>query len=65
MPPILEINAAAKGFGRRSDRSPVLRDLNLSVEEGDFVSIIGYSGTGKSTLINLVGGLLKPDGGSA
>jgi nitrate/nitrite transport system ATP-binding protein len=35
------------------------------VEEGDFVSIIGYSGTGKSTLINLIAGLLKPDSGSA
>jgi nitrate/nitrite transport system ATP-binding protein len=64
MPPILEINSAAKGFGRGSSRSEVLRDLNLSVEEGDFVSIIGYSGTGKSTLINLIAGLLKPDKGS-
>lgn len=64
MPPILEINAAAKGFGRGKTRSEVLRDLNLSVEEGDFVSIIGYSGTGKSTLINLIAGLLKTDTGS-
>jgi nitrate/nitrite transport system ATP-binding protein len=64
MPPILEINSAAKGFGRGNSRSEVLRDLNLSVEEGDFVSIIGYSGTGKSTLINLIAGLLKPDEGS-
>jgi nitrate/nitrite transport system ATP-binding protein len=64
MPPILEINSAAKGFGRGRDRSEVLRELNLSVEEGDFVSIIGYSGTGKSTLINLIAGLLKPDSGS-
>jgi nitrate/nitrite transport system ATP-binding protein len=64
MPPILEINAAAKGFGRGSSRSEVLRDLNLSVDEGDFVSIIGYSGTGKSTLINLIAGLLKPDTGN-
>ena len=64
MRPILEITGAAKGFGRGSARSTVLRDLNLSVEEGDFVSIIGYSGTGKSTLINLIAGLLKPDSGS-
>jgi nitrate/nitrite transport system ATP-binding protein len=64
MPPILEINAASKGFGRGSSRSEVVRDLNLSVEEGDFVSIIGYSGTGKSTLINLIAGLLKTDTGS-
>lgn len=64
MRPILEITGAAKSFGRGSARSAVLRDLNLAVEEGDFVSIIGYSGTGKSTLINLIAGLLKPDSGS-
>ncbi|WP_035616396.1 ABC transporter ATP-binding protein [Haloferula sp. BvORR071] len=64
MPPILEINAASKGFGRGYSRSTVLRDLNLSVAEGDFVSIIGYSGTGKSTLINLIAGLQKPDTGA-
>lgn len=61
MTPIVELSGISKGFSR----SPVLRDINLSVAEGDFVSIIGYSGTGKSTLINLVAGLLKPDTGSA
>ena len=64
MPPILEINTASKGFGRGHARSTVLRDINLSVEEGDFVSIIGYSGSGKSTLINLIAGLLKADTGT-
>ena len=65
MPPIVELSGISKGFGRGLARSTVLHDINLSVAEGDFVSIIGYSGTGKSTLINLVAGLLKPDGGSA
>lgn len=60
MPPILEISGASKSFAGAT----VLRDLDLTVEEGDFVSIIGYSGTGKSTLINLIAGLLKPDTGS-
>ncbi len=64
MNPILEITGAAKGFGRGSKHAAVLRDLNLSVAEGDFVSVIGYSGTGKSTLMNLIAGLLKPDSGS-
>jgi nitrate/nitrite transport system ATP-binding protein len=64
MPPIVELNGVSKGFGRGYSRSTVLRDISLSVEEGDFVSIIGYSGTGKSTLINLIAGLLKPDTGS-
>ena len=65
MTPILELTNVSKSFGRAHQRNIVLRDVNLSVQEGDFVSIIGYSGTGKSTLINLIAGLLKPDSGSA
>ncbi len=65
MPPILELNSVSKSFGRAHELHNVLRDVNLTVEEGDFVSIIGYSGSGKSTLINLVAGLLKPTVGSA
>jgi len=61
MPPILQLSSASKSFSG----VPVLRDIDLTVEEGDFVSIIGYSGSGKSTLINLIAGLLKPDSGRA
>lgn len=42
----------------------VLKDINLSVAEGEFISIIGPSGCGKSTLINLFAGLLFPSAGS-
>lgn len=62
---ILQLSGVSKSFGRAHERNAVLRDVNLAVEEGDFVSIIGYSGTGKSTLINLIAGLLKPDKGTA
>lgn len=62
---ILELTAVSKSFGRAHERNTVLRDINLTVQEGDFVSIIGYSGSGKSTLINLIAGLLKPDIGIA
>jgi nitrate/nitrite transport system ATP-binding protein len=62
---ILELSGVSKSFGRRNERNIVLRDVNLTIEEGDFVSIIGYSGSGKSTLINLIAGLLKPDTGTA
>jgi nitrate/nitrite transport system ATP-binding protein len=62
---ILELSGVSKSFGRSHERNTVLRDVNLAVREGDFVSIIGYSGTGKSTLINLIAGLLKPDSGTA
>jgi nitrate/nitrite transport system ATP-binding protein len=65
MSPILELSGVSKSYGRAHELSNVLRDVNLTVEEGDFVSIIGYSGTGKSSLINLVAGLLKPTTGRA
>lgn len=65
MSPLLELSTVSKHFGRAHGRSTVLHDINLRVDEGDFVSIIGYSGTGKSTLINLIAGLLTPDHGSA
>ncbi|TLD70182.1 ABC transporter ATP-binding protein [Phragmitibacter flavus] len=41
----------------------VLKDINIEVEEGEFVCIIGYSGTGKTSLMNLISGLAKPDTG--
>ncbi len=57
---LLELNNVSRGYGG----APVLRDISLTVNEGDFVSLIGYSGTGKSTLISLLSGLLKPDKGT-
>lgn len=63
--PLIEIKGASKGFGHNGSRSEVLKDINLSVEEGEFVVIVGYSGSGKSTLINLISGLVKPDTGEA
>ena len=65
MRPILELNGVSKSFGRAHERATILHDVNLTVNEGDFVSIIGYSGTGKSTLINRIAGLLKPNEGTA
>ena len=42
---------------------PVLRDINLSISEGEFVSIVGPSGCGKSTLLKLISGMIAPNGG--
>lgn len=61
MNPILKLTDVSKSFSGKT----ILKDINLTVEEGDFVSVIGYSGTGKSTLINLIAGLLKPTSGTA
>ncbi|MFO1486463.1 MAG: ABC transporter ATP-binding protein [Verrucomicrobiaceae bacterium] len=63
--PLIEIKGASKGFGYNGSRSEVLKNINLSVEKGEFVVIVGYSGTGKSTLINMISGLVKPDAGEA
>ena len=56
----LELKNVSKSFGASS----VLKDINLSVEKGEFVAIVGFSGAGKTTLISLIAGLLKPDSGS-
>lgn len=41
-------------------KTPVLRDISLSIEAGAFVSLVGMSGVGKSTLLRILGGLLEP-----
>ncbi len=60
----LELKNVSKGFGAGGQRAEVLKDINLSIEKGEFVAIVGYSGAGKTTLISLVAGLLRPDTGS-
>ena len=61
----LEIERAYKGFGPKWNRTEVLADINLEVEQGEFVAIVGFSGAGKTTLINLLSGLVTPDKGVA
>jgi len=48
----------------KTARTEVLRDINLSVERGEFVAIVGYSGAGKTTLLSLIAGLTTPDSGT-
>ena len=61
--PLLEMRSVSKGYGKGLTRTEVLRDMNLSVEDGEFVAIVGYSGTGKTTLISALAGLRSPDSG--
>ncbi len=64
MIPVIELRAAAKGYGAGATRSEVLADLNLELHDGEFLAIVGFSGSGKTTLINLLAGLHAPDAGS-
>lgn len=56
----LELTHIFKSYGN----TPVLHDVNLSLVEGEFVAIVGYSGQGKTTLMSMIAGLVKPDSGS-
>ncbi|MEK6265661.1 MAG: ABC transporter ATP-binding protein [Clostridium sp.] len=60
--PALEIKNINKIYGTKI-KTQVLFDINLSVEEGEFISIIGQSGSGKSTLLNIIGTLDAPTSG--
>lgn len=61
---LIEVQNVSKGFGSGAERREVLRDINLSIREGEFLAIVGYSGAGKTTLISMLAGLLRPDSGS-
>ena len=59
----LELQNVSKGYGANGRRTEVLRDINLDVQNGEFVAIVGFSGAGKTTLISLIAGLMRPDAG--
>lgn len=61
---IIELKKINKFFGSGSNRVHVLKNINLEIEKGDFVAIIGQSGSGKSTMMNIIGCLDVPTSGS-
>ena len=63
MAPFLKIDHISKSFSRGQVATQILRDIDLTIERGEYVSIIGHSGCGKSTLLNLVAGLLPVSAG--
>ena len=60
----LELKNVSKSFARAGGSVEVLRDINLAMNKGEFVAIVGYSGAGKTTLISLIAGLIRPDQGA-
>ena len=55
----LRLSNISKSYGA----SIVLKEINLSIEEGEFLTILGPSGSGKTTILRLIGGFTVPDNG--
>ena len=62
--PFITVSSLNKRYRVGSQDIHVLRDLQLSVEPGEMVAVMGASGVGKSTLLHLLGGLDRPDSGT-
>ena len=63
-PNIIELTKVTKTYYRANEKVEVLRDLDLTIQEGSFEALMGPSGSGKSTLLNLIAGLDSPTGGT-
>ena len=56
---LIRLSGVAKSF----DNDVILKSLNLSVNDGEFVTLLGPSGCGKTTTLRIIGGFEKPDAG--
>ena len=63
MAALLSVSDLSKGYTVAGQRLQVLREISCEVAAGEMVAIVGASGVGKSTLLHLLGGLDRPDGG--
>ena len=61
--PVIRVENVTKKYTEEGRSLYAVRDLSLTVEQGDFVFLIGSSGAGKSTLLKLMGGEMSPDQG--
>ena len=64
MNPLVRINGVPKYFTRGNERIDVLQGVNLDIPQGDFLALMGPSGSGQTTLLNLMGGLDRPSAGA-
>ena len=60
---VIEIQSLYKDYDTPAGIFPVLKDVNLTIDEGDYVAIMGPSGSGKSTFMNILGCLDRPTKG--
>src|SRR5918996_4811630 len=59
----IEIDAIGKRFGAAGETPPVLDGISLAIRHNEFVALLGRSGCGKTTLLNIIAGLLEPSSG--
>ena len=64
MKEILKLDHIQKFYGNEGNVTKAIQDIDFSVQEGEFLGIMGASGSGKSTLLHLISGLDKPSSGS-
>ena len=59
----VRVEGATKRFGQGETVVEAIKDVSLTIEEGEFVAVMGASGSGKSTLLHVMAGLASPDEG--
>ncbi len=60
----VQVEQVGMTFDTKQGKFVALRDINLTITQGEFISLIGHSGCGKSTLLNLIAGLTLPSSGA-
>ena len=61
---MIQLSKVKKSYQIGKETFDVLRSIDLTIEEGEYVSIMGPSGSGKSTIMNIIGCLDRPTSGS-
>ncbi|OGT88986.1 MAG: macrolide ABC transporter ATP-binding protein [Gammaproteobacteria bacterium RIFOXYA12_FULL_61_12] len=61
--PLIRVEGLFKSYATPAGPFPVLKDVNLTIESGEYVAVMGHSGSGKSTFMNILGCLDRPTAG--
>ena len=62
---LIELNQIDMKYNKGQENEVhALKQVSFSVEQGDFVGLVGASGSGKTTLLQIIGGMLRPTGGT-
>lgn len=61
---MIDISNVTKSYGMGNAKAQILKGISLQIEQGDFTVLLGASGSGKSTFLNLISGLERPDSGN-